>query len=89
MKLNTISLKYSVRNVFGVFIVINIYSQYLVTPNSLQWWSVLQLYLISVVRVMASRLSLKQVIETNLKEICCHVQGSMLESMKTNSLVSI
>lgn len=35
---------------------------------------------LSVVRIMAPRLFLKQVIKTNLKEIHCHVQGSMLES---------
>lgn len=51
--------------------------------------AVLELYLISVVKIMAPRFFKTTIIKTNLKEIYCHVQGSMLESMKTNFLVNI
>lgn len=60
MKLSTTSLKYSVHSGFRIFILVNIFSQCILIPNSLSWQSVLEVFLISVVRIIAARLLLKQ-----------------------------
>lgn len=60
MKLSTAWLKYSVHNVYGAFMLVNFHSILQFQLCSLWWQWILELYLISVVRMMTPALFLKQ-----------------------------